>query len=126
MKNIASSSILKQAHEMKKLNKELSFARLLRHSAYISNSAKSTIKNDLRNGVVVFEFYKADGTLRVARGTTDCALIPSCDHPTAYPRTIKSNPKTATAFYDLDVQGWRSFRNASLTYIQDEEEINEG
>ena len=116
MKNLKSSVTLKQAHDMKK-NSTMEFGRLLAHSNYLARYARKHIKEELRNGECVFEFYKADGTLRVARGTTDCAIIPSIDHPTAYPRAKKSDPVTATAFYDLDIQGWRSFRNDSIVYI---------
>ena len=67
----------------------------------------------LANGVVTFSFWKKDGTIREAKGTTNMLLIPKEDHPAALsPESV--TPFSAIPFYDLDKRAWRSF---SITHF---------
>ena len=67
----------------------------------------------LANGVVTFSFWKKDGSIREAKGTTNMLLIPKEDHPAALsPESV--TPFSAIPFYDLDKRAWRSF---SITHF---------
>ena len=66
----------------------------------------------LQKGVYSFCYFKTDGTLRQALGTLDEAKIPEqhrpksgCDSDSA---TVM--PWSTFCYYDLDANGWRSFR----------------
>ena len=61
----------------------------------------------LRNGVVTFSFWKKDGSIREAKGTTHPLLIPLDKRPHM---DLQHEPNySAIAFFDLDKQEWRSF-----------------
>ena len=122
-KNTLQKAVMTQAHQMFRNNPELGWVRILKHSHYLASYARMAIKKDLRDTVVNFEFLKADGSIRIAKGTTDLCHIPSVDHPTSYPRAIKPE-SGATSYYDLDKMGWRSFSKSSIVYI-DESEMDE-
>ena len=65
------------------------------------------LKTKLANGIAHFVFMKKDGTLREAWGTTNPSL--SAKH-------INELFKT-TAFYDVTIGEWRSFRWESLVQV---------
>ena len=72
-------------------------------------------KNALHNGVVEFKYTKVNGDERVARGTL---------HETAITEDGGSMPKgTMTVsdetirYYDLNSNGWRSFRTENFIGI---------
>ena len=70
------------------------------------------LRKALNEGIVHFEFFKKDGTLRYARGTTSPDVIPSDNTPkgkrTAQQKAAYDNQ--TVAFYDIDKKGWRSMR----------------
>ena len=78
------------------------------------------IRNDLRNGYVHFSYVKADGSIRVALGTLNPALIPA----DKLPKTEKTDRDIALQenrdrlglipYYDLNKDEWRSFYFYSL------------
>ena len=61
----------------------------------------------LRNGVVTFSFWKKDGSIREAKGTTHPVLIPLDKRPKG--EKAVSSQYSAISFFDLDKQDWRSF-----------------
>ena len=63
----------------------------------------SMLRQALRKGRVHFCYWKKDGSLRPAYGTTNSDIIPAADHPKGL---RKPNPKVVT-YYDLDKQAWR-------------------
>ena len=72
----------------------------------------SEFKTALNNGVVKFSFTKKDGTVREAVGTTKLDYIGSIDQ-NALPKGTENQskkPLDIIRYYDLDKQGWRSFR----------------
>ena len=70
------------------------------------------VLNTMTQGIAVFGFQKADGTIRTAIGTLDHSRIPSKDHPKGT-GTKKPNPDVQS-FYDLQAMQWKSYKKASL------------
>lgn len=71
------------------------------------------LKRLLQENVLVVSFIKADGTKREMRCTLDPNLLPEL------PESKTEKPKRAVSrevlpVYDLDKQGWRSFRLDSV------------
>lgn len=65
---------------------------------------------------VMVEFTKKDGTVRNMLCTRDSQLIPAEHTPSAESK-VKENPDVIRVF-DLQKQGWRSFRIDSVTLIE--------
>ena len=75
------------------------------------------IKNTLQNNkLVLINFTKVDGTTRALRGTVDFSFIPE-DH---WPKSEKklNLSEDAVRVYDIENDGWRSFRVDSVTSIE--------
>ena len=72
------------------------------------------LKEKLHEGEVNFEYLKKDGTIRKARGTLDTGMIPECYWPKEQP-TAPDNVR----YWDLDADGWRSFRPENFRRILD-------
>ena len=71
-------------------------------------------RTKLRTGVWRFSFFKLDGSIREARGTLSPLLIPADKLPGASPQRngesgLRQEGQTFP-YFDLDKQGWRSFR----------------
>lgn len=87
------------------------------------------LRQELREGRVVVEFTKKDGTQRVMECTLNGTLIPTEQHPKKKPAqsnwdTMEVHPFEAIItdpnlfkVYDLDKHAWRSFRYESLTNV---------
>ena len=61
-----------------------------------------------KNFETKFKFTKKDGTEREARGTLMSDMIPESMQPSGT-QTWES-PEDIVKYYDLDKEGWRSFR----------------
>lgn len=85
----------------------------------MSNYTYSEIKNILKeNQVVTVFFTKLDGTPRVLTGTLSPDIIPLEDMPTGKRPKIQSEAfPDAIAVFDIENEGWRSFRVSSVTNI---------
>lgn len=69
------------------------------------------VTQKLREGIVRLSFIKVkDGQIRNMRATLNEKFIPDAQKPTT---EVKKNEETVRV-YDLDVEGWRSFRISSL------------
>lgn len=80
---------------------------------------KYQLKEDLQNGVVTVVFEKTDGTERSMRCTLSDLYVPQVlsefDGQVAKPaRQLNDNVQ---AVWDIDNQGWRSFRLDSVKQI---------
>ena len=67
----------------------------------------------LNAGIVTFSFWKKDGSIREAKGTTHPLLIPLDKRP----KTNDQSPMTnyqSIPYFDLDRNDWRSF---SITHF---------
>ena len=61
----------------------------------------------LNAGIVTFSFWKKDGSIREAKGTTHPLLIPLDKRPKG--EKAVSIQFSAIPFFDLEKQDWRSF-----------------
>lgn len=95
---------------------------------------KTWLTEHLGAGEVKVIFTKKDGTEREMKCTTNAALIPSApiveavhetntDNPVDFPKVKKVN-EDVMPVYDLEAQGWRSFRWDSVKEVR--LEIGEG
>lgn len=70
------------------------------------------LREQLRNGVVIVRFIKKDGSERTLRGTLQPSLLPQ---QTDIEEAVSKTPNTnVLAVWDLDNEGWRSFRFDSI------------
>ena len=67
-------------------------------------------RDKLRAGVWRFSFFKLDGSIREARGTLSPLLIPVDKLPSSGASLDKEKSASSFPYFDLDKQGWRSFR----------------
>lgn len=65
--------------------------------------SRKKLEEKLSKGEVNFSYEKLDGSTRKVRGTTNVELIPEEWRPTG-----GSLSHTGTAYFDLDLQEWRS------------------
>ena len=71
-----------------------------------------SFRDQLRTGVYRFSYFKIDGDIREARGTLDLSRIPAEHQPKPLSGAPDVRPENYETFryYDLDADGWRSFR----------------
>ena len=69
------------------------------------------LKQELHKREVKFSYWKKDGSIREARGTLNSEVYGKDNEPTGSGRPI---PENQVRYYDLDVQGWRSFLSENL------------
>ena len=76
---------------------------------------KYSLKEDLKNGVHTVVFEKKDGTIREMRCTLQQDMLPQFLSEVA-PVAKTENPDTL-AVWDVDNNGWRSFRVDSVQTV---------
>lgn len=64
------------------------------------------LREALQSGPTYFCFWKKDGSLRNAYGTTKRSLIPASEHP----KGKRTTPSGQLCFYDLEKMAWRSLK----------------
>ncbi len=80
---------------------------------------KKWLKGHLAYGPVTLTFTKKDGTERVMNCTTNSKLVPPVEvKESAEPKREKKVNEEIMSVYDLDVQGWRSFRWDSIKQVR--------
>ena len=81
------------------------------------NSIQTMLVNQLRdllkNNIVCFTYKKIDGTMRVARGTRNLSIASALGYSVPTPK----NGEQPYSYYDLDCEGWRSYRPENLISI---------
>ena len=87
----------------------------MENSGLISIDHADKLRIDMRKSKEEFAFRKANGSIRLAYGTTDMSVIPEDNHPNGNGKKNDSNG-TLIPFYDVDVNGWRSFYGESLMW----------
>ena len=94
------SFIINEA-SLKKLKREV-------HGA-LNMAARKRMRKELRSNIITFKFKKRNGDIRTAHGTL---------HPDYLPKLKGGSPRPEhqMVYYDLDKEGWRSFR--SFTFIK--------
>ena len=78
-----------------------------------------TLKNRLKEGVVSFTYTKKDGSERTALGTTKHEEIENAGGNIPTGSSNYKVSEESTHYYDLNSNGWRSFRNENLVSIND-------
>ena len=96
------SRVMKMAHILYKNRPDFAWSDIVRHAWYFER-----FRSWLNAGVVTFSFWKKDGSIREAKGTTHPLLIPLDKRPKG--EKAVSSQYSAISFFDLDKQDWRSF-----------------
>jgi len=78
---------------------------------------KKWLKNLLRDSVVLVEFVKKDGSTRKMMCTLSESKIPKEFTPKGVTKTVSDE---SLAVFDIEANGWRSFRYDSITQIRAE------
>lgn len=78
---------------------------------------KKWLKGHLNYGPVTVTFTKKDGSERVMKCTTNDSLVPVVVEESLTPKREKKPNEEVMAVYDLDAQGWRSFRWDSIKQV---------
>ena len=79
------------------------------HGALDMKSRKR-MRRELRDNIVTFKFKKRNGEIRTAHGTLHPDYLPKL-------RGGAPRPEHQMVYYDLDKEGWRSFRSYSFIKI---------
>lgn len=79
-----------------------------------TNEDKEKIKSFLRESTLSITFTKKDGTERVLKSTLNTSMIPEEFAPKG---TQKNKTDDALSVFDVDNNGWRSFRWDSVKHI---------
>jgi len=77
---------------------------------------KYELKEKFQNGIATVVFEKTDGTERVLKGTLLAEYLPSkdFDDTTDTPEKERKQNENILAVWDLENNGWRSFRVDSV------------
>ena len=78
--------------------------------------ALTLLKNRMHEGVVSFTYLKKDGSERTAKGTLNIDTMGAENAPKGVQNVSYD---TATRYYDMNSEGWRSFTNINLVSIDD-------
>lgn len=90
---------------------EASLKKLKREVHGVLNmSARKRMRKELRDNIITFKFKKRNGEIRTAHGTL---------HPSYLPKLKGGAPRPEhqMVYYDLDKEGWRSFRSFKFIKI---------
>jgi len=116
MDTTTNSRVMHMAHKLLESFPDLSWSEILKLGWQFYY-----LRLMLRSGIVKFAYLKISvgivlGELRHARGTLHPELIPEEHKPKGSPDYV---PNYSTiSYYDLDKQGWRSFRLDCLRDIE--------
>ena len=106
--------------------------RIMRQANYLTNQSPANgnkayamraawqideIREYLRTGLVSFSYAKVNGDARTALGTTNPLLIPTAAVPKSPDIDIPRERLGLISYYDLYVNGWRSFYFYSFEQI---------
>lgn len=72
------------------------------------------LKEKMRNGVVEFSYTKKDGSTRVAKGTLNFDIMGEKNQPKT---GVDYDFNDTTRYFDVDSDGWRSFKNDNFIEI---------
>lgn len=74
------------------------------------------IKKELKKGIVTFSYTKKDGSIRIAKGTTNNSTLIS-EGATSKGGENKVANAGYTSYYDIEKKGWRCFAESKLVEI---------
>jgi len=79
---------------------------------------KLQLKQILENGVVTVVFTKIDGTEREMKCTLNSDFLPESNKQLLTEGSTKKENDNVLSVWDIDNQGWRSFRLDSIKEIR--------
>lgn len=79
---------------------------------------KKWLKSHLDFGPVTVTFTKVDGSERIMECTTNSELIPKVEQASSESKKEKKKSDEAITVYDLQANGWRSFRWDSVKQVR--------
>ena len=79
------------------------------------------LKDRLKNGEVSFTYRKKDGSIRIAKGTLNFDIMGEENQPKS---GIDYDSDTTTRYFDIDSNGWRSFKNDNFIEIVKNNDIH--
>lgn len=74
----------------------------------------NNLKSEMRKGVVEFSYTKKDGSTRIAKGTLNFEIMGEENTPKS---GVEYDTETTTRYFDVDSEGWRSFKNDNFLEI---------
>ena len=80
---------------------------------------KENLNKQLRESVLIVTFNKLNGDERVMTCTKDFKLIPESHRP----KTDKEPPEGNVTVWDINANGWRSFKYDRVTKVTRGEEV---
>lgn len=83
----------------------------------LNMSARKRMRRELRDNIITFKFKKRNGETRTAHGTLHPDYLPPLKG--GAPR-----PERQMVYYDLDKEGWRSFRSYAFIKILNIKPVN--
>ena len=83
--------------------------------AFDSNQGRDWLKSILNDGVATIHFLKSDGTVREMKCTLDRKIVPQVVKEETK-KTKVASPDVLPV-YDIEAQGWRSFRWDSIIKV---------
>lgn len=72
------------------------------------------IKNELAQYYQTFAYRKKDGSLRIAKGTTNPQYVPADQQPKG---SGYGKPADLISYWDMNVEGWRAFDANNLLWM---------
>jgi len=103
MKN-ESTRALYMAHILREKRPDFAWRDLVLHAWYFVR-----FRRWLRNHVVKFTYFKKDGSIRQAIGTTNLFFVPLSQMPKTLVVDRKNKCYNTITYFDLEKQEWRSF-----------------
>jgi hypothetical protein len=90
----------------------------------MTTSTKEELKSILLDHVAMVKFTKTDGTEREMRCTLISHYIPQTVSEETIKKSTKSENPDVLAVWDVDSDGWRSFKLDSILSVKVESEVD--
>ena len=104
MKQISlSSRALRMAHILNKNKPGFKWSDIVRHAWYLVH-----LRGQMKKSIMIFSYFKKDGSIREARGTLSELIIP---HDIVERIKGQNEPNfSVITYWDIDAPDWRCFR----------------
>ena len=87
-------------------------------NAFSEKVGQDWLKGLLKDTVVTVVFTKADGTEREMKATLQESVLPEVQQDFGSDAPVRAKSKDALSVWDVDANGWRSFRWDSIKSIR--------